>query len=264
MKWAFVDYENVNSLELLRLSDYEWVVLFCGPKDKKLKIDLSTIESGKSPRLEIIRLDKSAKNNLDFHLALYLGRYHETVEEAAEFSVVSNDTGFDGVIAYLKNLGRKCKRIKDKPAAAKKSTTVKKATPAKKAAVKKAAAKKATAKKATEKPAKKSTAKEVPKESVAKKAVKIAKPKTTTAKRVKANETQSLMSLPKLKEARADALIKLKKTPENNLPAKESALLRWFENALNINSGEAQQLMASMTRINYFTVSEGRMSYHFE
>jgi hypothetical protein len=140
MKWVFVDYENVNSLDALKLSDYEWVILFCGPKDKKVKIDLASIASGKIPKFEIIRIDKSAKDNLDFHLALYLGRYHELVDENVEFAVFSNDTGFDGIIGHMKTLGRKCKKVKQPAKKAQKSA--KKAT---KKSVKK------TAKKATKK-----------------------------------------------------------------------------------------------------------------
>lgn len=235
MKWAFVDYENVNSLNLLRLSDYEWVVLFCGPKDKNLKIDLSAIESGKSPRLEIIRLDKSAKNNLDFHLALYLGRYHETVEEAAEFSVVSNDTGFDGVIAYLKNLGRKCKRIKDKPAAAKK------AAPVKKAAAKKTVAKKATAKKAVEKSAKKAA-----------------------AKKVAVSKVEPTLNTQELMEALTQALQVFKKHPATGWPKTESKMLSWMEDQLKLTSEASAELMQSMLRKNHIASTGGKITYHLD
>lgn len=148
MKWVFVDYENVNSLDALKLSDYEWVILFCGPKDKKVEIDLANIAVGQIPKIEIVRIDKSAKDNLDFHLALYLGRYHELVEENVEFVVFSNDTGFDGIIGHMKTLGRKCKKVK-RPAKSAKKTAKKAAKKAVKKVAKKTAKKK-VAKKAVE------------------------------------------------------------------------------------------------------------------
>ena len=53
-------------------------------------------------------------NNLDFHIAFHLGRFHETAGSDIEFNVISNDQGFNGLINHLKKIGRKCKRVPTK------------------------------------------------------------------------------------------------------------------------------------------------------
>lgn len=221
MKWAFVDYENVNSLDLVNLNDFEWVILFCGPKDKNLKIDLSSIEVGKSPRLEIIRLDKSAKNNLDFHLALCLGRYHETVEGGVEFSIVSNDTGFDGIISYLKKLGRKCKRVKEKKVA-----------------------KKAVKKAVTRKSAKK----------VTKKAVVVANKEVALIVRPKLNSSELMKAL-------IEALEAFRKHPVSGWPKTEVKLERWLEDKVKLPAEHSRELVASMVRKKCISLDGGEVTY---
>jgi hypothetical protein len=47
----------------------------------------------------------------DYPLALHLGRFHEIADAGVEFHVITNDSGFDGLINHVKKLGRKCKRV---------------------------------------------------------------------------------------------------------------------------------------------------------
>jgi len=146
MIWAFVDYENVGTLETLDLGNYQRLTVFLGPRHRK--VNLGEIPTEEFSHLDLIRMESTGKNNLDFHLAFYLGVQHWEAGKDVRFHIVSNDTGFDGVIQHLASLGRTCKRVgtaKKKP--------VKKA--AKKAAAKKAAKKVPTKKLATKKTTKK-------------------------------------------------------------------------------------------------------------
>ena len=52
-----------------------------------------------------------SKNNLDFHLSYYLGRYHSIAPKDFIFTVVSKDKGFDCLIAHICSKGRKCLRL---------------------------------------------------------------------------------------------------------------------------------------------------------
>ena len=112
MNWAFVDYENVGSLESLTYSDYQRLYVFCGPKNTKLKFGV--IPSDSFCSIELIGLTTTGHNNLDFHLSFYLGRFHEIAGENIAFHIISNDSGFDGLINHLKKIGRKCKRVSTK------------------------------------------------------------------------------------------------------------------------------------------------------
>lgn len=109
MNWAFVDYENVGSLEALRLSDYERVFVFCGPKNTRIKI--GSLPAGESCRIELIGISTMGPNNLDFHMAFQIGRLHETAEPDVTFHIVSNDAGFNGLVHHLKKIGRNCKKV---------------------------------------------------------------------------------------------------------------------------------------------------------
>lgn len=112
MNWAFVDYENVGSLEGLNISDYERVFVFCGPKNTKIKFGVLPANEFRS--IELIGVTTTGCNNLDFHLAFHLGRFHEVADKAVTFHIISNDGGFNGLVNHLKKIGRNCKKVTNK------------------------------------------------------------------------------------------------------------------------------------------------------
>jgi len=112
MNWAFVDYENVGTLENLILSEYERVFIFCGPTNKKIK--LGVLPSEGFCRIELIGVNTTGANNLDFHLAFHLGCFHESAEKSITFHIISNDCGFNGLVNHLQKLGRNCKKVEAK------------------------------------------------------------------------------------------------------------------------------------------------------
>lgn len=109
MIWAFVDYENVGSLEGLNTSDYERVFVFCGPKNTRIKVGALPTEG--FCRIEVIGVATTGANNLDFHLAFHLGRFHEVADKGVAFHIISNDSGFNGLVNHLKKLERRCKKV---------------------------------------------------------------------------------------------------------------------------------------------------------
>ena len=114
MNWAFVDYENVGSLEALKLSDYARVFVFCGPKNTRIKT--GALPAGEICRIELIGISTTGANNLDFHMAFHIGRLHEIAEKDVAFHIVSNDAGFNGLVHHLKKIGRTCKKVSTKEA----------------------------------------------------------------------------------------------------------------------------------------------------
>lgn len=112
-RWALIDYENLGTLEKVPLERYERVIVFRGPKNPAIKFGPALGDSRVS--LEIIALSSSGRNNLDFHLALYLGRFHEIAPENVEFHVISGDNGFAGLVEHLNGLGRQAVLKKTPP-----------------------------------------------------------------------------------------------------------------------------------------------------
>ena len=103
MKWAFIDYENIHSLEKVGdLSAYMRIIVFLGAKQQS--INFGELRSHKMLNLSVIQIEAVADNNLDFHLTYYLGLFDKQEDDAIEFDVISNDKGFDGVIAHINKL----------------------------------------------------------------------------------------------------------------------------------------------------------------
>lgn len=110
MKWAFIDYENIGSLGKVELSNYERVIVFLGSKQPRLDFHKSKYD--KPISMVVVQLKASQQNNLDFHLAYYLGKLDCEAQPKVSFEVVSNDTGFGPLIAHIKNNGRPCRQLK--------------------------------------------------------------------------------------------------------------------------------------------------------
>lgn len=100
MIWGFVDDENTGSLKSFDDAGYERVFVFCGPNNTELK--LGKLSSTGFSRIELIGIATTGPNNLDFHIAFYLGRFHESAAAQIELHVISNDTGFDGSVSHLR------------------------------------------------------------------------------------------------------------------------------------------------------------------
>ena len=110
MKWAFIDYENIGSLGKVDISTYKKVVVFLGAKQSK--IDFNESRYDKPIDLVLIQIKTSQSNNLDFHLAYYLGKFDGEAAESVTFDVISNDSGFSPLISHIKSTGRQCKQVK--------------------------------------------------------------------------------------------------------------------------------------------------------
>jgi hypothetical protein len=54
----------------------------------------------------------SQNNNLDFHLAYYLGKTNVEARAGVVFEVISNDNGFSPLLSHLKKNERQCKQLK--------------------------------------------------------------------------------------------------------------------------------------------------------
>lgn len=111
MKYAFIDYENLNSLDGLGLQDYDRLFLFIGASNNQTEIRLSE-KFDNELNITLITVKNIAKNNVDFHIAYYLGKLDEQCDKAIEFYILSNDQGYDGICDFIQHQkqGRICKR----------------------------------------------------------------------------------------------------------------------------------------------------------
>ena len=130
--YVLIDFENVvpDNLELL---DQEWikVLLFVGKNQTKLPFALVKVVQKLGTRAQYIEMMGTGHNALDFHIAFYIGRISAT-DKDAHFHIVSNDQGFDPLIAHLKQehiFADRVTKIKEIPALVQKTTVVSKSLP---------------------------------------------------------------------------------------------------------------------------------------
>ena len=103
--YILIDYENVQPEAIAALTQEHFhVVVFVGANQSKVNIDLVMALQHMGARASYLRIAGSGKNALDFHIAFYIGRFL-AVEPDAYFHIISADSGFDPLIAHLKELG---------------------------------------------------------------------------------------------------------------------------------------------------------------
>ncbi len=100
--YIFIDYENVQikSLDLLTTAEFK-VLLFLGPNNTKLPVELVIAMQNLGDRAKYVTLDTPGNNALDFHIAFYLGNIAAS-DPTAFLHIISKDTGFDSLIQHLK------------------------------------------------------------------------------------------------------------------------------------------------------------------
>ncbi|HWB04520.1 MAG TPA: PIN domain-containing protein [Verrucomicrobiales bacterium] len=103
MNHVFVDFENMHHVDLaLFESKPVNLTLLLGAKQTKLDAGLVEKLIEHAASVKLIRLSSSGRNALDFTLAYYVGRA-AALDPAGYFHIVSKDTGFDPLIAHLRN-----------------------------------------------------------------------------------------------------------------------------------------------------------------
>ena len=85
MKYAFIDYENIHSLDNLNLHLYERIFLFLGANQPTIQL---SEKFNDELNITLITVQSSGKNNLDFHIAYYLGKMDMQTDKNIEFCVI--------------------------------------------------------------------------------------------------------------------------------------------------------------------------------
>jgi len=128
----FVDFENVHKhipIDKIAREDHQQVILFVG-NQQTIPNEWLVVEYN----LTVIRVGRTSKDNLDFHLSAYLGMAHVGRNSSVRFIIWSNDTGFDDLIEHFKMRKRRIER-KVPPSNQKKKSSVGTGTSPRKKAV---------------------------------------------------------------------------------------------------------------------------------
>jgi PIN domain len=111
--YVLIDYENVQPEAISALDqEYFKVIVFVGATQSKVTYEVAIAMQKLGNKAEYIKISGNGPNALDFHIAFYIGRI-SAKEPDTYFHIVSKDTGFDPLIAHLKNLKIPVLRSKD-------------------------------------------------------------------------------------------------------------------------------------------------------
>jgi hypothetical protein len=167
MTYYLIDFENVHAAGISNPALCEpgdIVCIYFGTASQDLPLETIHAFFQRQIRLETVPVNTGSKNALDFQLATHLGYLIGSREHAdAGYRIVSNDTGYDCVIAYWKEKGVDIERIADLTGQEKSAPSRQKQKPKKKTAAKDSASsksKEASAKEGTSSKQKETSAKE--------------------------------------------------------------------------------------------------------
>ncbi len=111
--YILVDFENVQNIDLNSIKDKSFYIkIFIGANQTKIPVELVLKSQELGGQVEWMQINGSGKNALDFHITFILGRLTQNDPDAF-FHIISKDTGFDSLIAYLKSQKIFCKRSDD-------------------------------------------------------------------------------------------------------------------------------------------------------
>lgn len=103
--YVLIDYENVQPKDVALLGGHAFkVYVFVGANQKKVPLDLVQTLQPMGANAHYVLISGTGKNALDFHIAYYLGELANKDPEGF-YHVISKDTGFDPLIAHLKERG---------------------------------------------------------------------------------------------------------------------------------------------------------------
>jgi hypothetical protein len=112
-----IDFENVHAAAIANPAlcvEGDVVCIYYGASSQDLPLETIHTFFQKRVGLETMPVNTGTKNALDFQLATHLGWLIGSGEHSgASYRIVSNDTGFDCVVAYWKEKGMDIARIPD-------------------------------------------------------------------------------------------------------------------------------------------------------
>lgn len=108
---VLIDFENVQPDKLASvMGEHFRIVIFVGASQSKIPFEIAEWLQRLGARAEYVKISGNGSNALDFHIAFYIGQLLGS-HPAAQFHIVSKDTGFDPLIAHLRSRQVKVERV---------------------------------------------------------------------------------------------------------------------------------------------------------
>lgn len=250
LKHILVDFENTQPQAqdvALMLKEGAKLWIFRGPSQKKYDAEFAEALLPLGERVAIVKCEKSGRNALDMHIAFQMGRLVGELAQASvpaqtAFVIVSRDTDYDPLLAYVRAQGFKADRVTGLKAALG-------GAPAEKPAPAKAAKTKATALAAKSRPARQPPAAKAAK-APAKAAKAAAAPAPSAAGRISI-------------DAAADRIVEHFRDHPKSRPARRAALEKWLASHLRgkVAEGDVPAVVAELQRRGEVSIRGTKVEY---
>lgn len=108
----FIGFEDLKKIKFDKLEQVcDKVFVFVNREEKAIPFVLVQQLQKLGESVQWIPVTGSNENNSCHFLSLHLGIAHEQMDEEVEFALISEDSGFDGIIMHLNELGRSAVRV---------------------------------------------------------------------------------------------------------------------------------------------------------
>jgi len=108
----FIGFDDLKKIKFDKLEQVcDKVFVFVNREEKAIPFVLVQQLQKLGESVQWIPVTGSNEKNSCHFLSFHLGVAHEQMEEDVEFALISEDTGFDGIIMHLNELGRNAVRV---------------------------------------------------------------------------------------------------------------------------------------------------------
>lgn len=112
-RYLFIDFDNLLQVKFKKLEKVaSKIFVFIEAHHESVPISLVQQMQRFGRNLRWIVVDSPEGENLNFHIAFVMGKFHQKLELDVEFAVVSHDPDFDTLVGFINASGRSCLRVK--------------------------------------------------------------------------------------------------------------------------------------------------------
>ncbi|MCD8548336.1 MAG: PIN domain-containing protein [Aeromonadaceae bacterium] len=108
--------DNIQDLPLNEMARFNQVILLIGKGQTNLSLEMARclleLQSRQSIHIDLQPVKHTSKTAFDMHFALQLGRMLERDPESS-FTILSNDAGYDPLVASCREQGLKVNRVEE-------------------------------------------------------------------------------------------------------------------------------------------------------
>ncbi len=112
-RYLFIDFDNLLQVKFKKLEKVaSKIFVFIESHNDSIPLSLVQQAQRFGRNLRWIVVESPDGENLNFHIAFVMGKFHQKLELDVEFAVVSHDPDFDTLVGFINASGRSCLRVK--------------------------------------------------------------------------------------------------------------------------------------------------------